>query len=291
MLQEVVDRPRHAVALGLPGHDHRVEGAQGRDEPGVLHREAIAVGPLGHLRPEHRVVLGERVVALHLELGAAVPGDAVEEDRLLDRRDERVADAAEHGVVGPDGQVVLAALGEPARVVGEVAARVVGVDPERLGDRGVRAPAPGRDVLGRDERVGRRVPALLVDEPDRVEHLHRVVGVEAGEDLRHRAEVAIDPLAQAAAVVDRGGARAAGDEELEARDAERVLDVDGEQADAEAVLGGRAEGVLVGPGPRLACAILVRDPPDLADAAGVEVPRDRKLVASRAPPSRASRRS
>ena len=64
--------------------------------------EAIAVRSLGHLRAEHRVVLGERVVALDLEVGLAVPGDAVEEDRLLDRRDERVADAAEHGVVGPD---------------------------------------------------------------------------------------------------------------------------------------------------------------------------------------------
>ena len=45
-------------------------------------------------------MLGARVVALDLEGGLAVAGDAVEEDRLLDRRHERVADAAEHRVVG-----------------------------------------------------------------------------------------------------------------------------------------------------------------------------------------------
>ena len=38
-----------------------------------------------HLRTEHRVVLGARVVALDLKGGLAVAGDAVEEDRLLGR--------------------------------------------------------------------------------------------------------------------------------------------------------------------------------------------------------------
>ena len=161
--------------------------------------------------------------------------------------DERVADAAEHGVVGPDGQVVLAALGQPARVVGEVALRVVEVDPEALGNRGVHPPAPALDVLGRYERVGRGVVAVLVDQPDRVEHLHRVMGVEARNDLRDRSEVAIEELAQATAVVDRARARAAGDEQLEARDAERVLDVDRQQAEAERVRGGRADPVTLSP--------------------------------------------
>jgi hypothetical protein len=50
------------------------------------------------------------------------------------------------------------------------------------------------------------------------------------------AEVALDKLAQTAVVVDSGRARAAGDEELEARDAERVLDVDGEEAQVKGVL-------------------------------------------------------
>ena len=70
--------------------------------------------------------------------------------------------------------------------------------------------------------------AVLVDQPDRVEDLHRMMGVEARQDLRDRAEVAVDESAQTTVVVDRSRARASGDEELEVRDAERVLDVDGE---------------------------------------------------------------
>src|SRR2546423_6526129 len=113
--------------------------------------------------------------------------------------------------------------------------------------------------------------AVVVDEPDRVEHLHRMVGVEAREDLRDRAEVAVDELAQTTVVVDRARARAPGHEELEVRDAERVLDVDGKQAEPKGVLGGGAEPVLVGPSRRLAGSVLVRDPPDLTDTARVEV--------------------
>ena len=93
-------------------------------------------------------MLGEWVVPLDLELGVAVASDAVEEESLLDRGDECVTDAAEHRVIWPDGQVVLSALGQPTRVVGEVPLRVVNVDPERLGDRAVHSPAAGRDVLG-----------------------------------------------------------------------------------------------------------------------------------------------
>ena len=266
------------MALRLAGNDHGIEREQLGDQLDVPLREAIAVWSLGHLGAEHRVVLGERVIALDLEFGPAVPGDAVEEDGLLDRGDQGVADAAEHGVVGPDGQLVLPALGQPPGVVGEVTLRVVDVDPEGLGNRGVQRPPASRDVIDRDERVRRRMIAVLVDEPDRVEHLHRMVGVEAREDLRDRAKVAVDELAQATIVVNRARAGAPGDEELEAWDAERVLEVDAEEADAKGIVGGRAEAVLVGPTGRLAGAVLVRDPPDFVDTVWVEVGRQRKLM-------------
>ena len=119
---------------------------------------------------------------------------------------------------------------------------------------------------------------MLVDEPDRVEDLHRVVRVEAREDLGDRAEVAVDELAQPAVVVDRAVARAPGDEQLEVGDAEGVLDVHGEQADAPLVLGRRPNPVLCRPGRRLAGALLVGDSPYLADAARVEVCRQRQIL-------------
>jgi hypothetical protein len=111
-----------------------------------------------------------------------------------------------------------------------------------------------------------------------VEHLHRMVGVEAGNDLRDRAEVAIDELAKTAVVIDRARARTSRDKELEVRDAEGVLDVDGQQAEAERVLGRRSKAVALGPRRRLTRAVLVRNPPDRADAAWLEVRRKRKLT-------------
>src|SRR4029453_16592713 len=85
-------------------------------------------------------------------------------------------------------------------------------------------------------------------------------------------EVSVEELAQAPVVV-LGSA----DVELVARNAEGVLDVDGDQADPEAVLERRAKPVLLGPGLSLLGALLIRNPPDLADAPGLEVRRDRKL--------------
>jgi hypothetical protein len=159
--------------------------------------------------------------------------------------------------------------------VGEVAPQVVGIQPERLGDGWVHPPPATFDLVGRDQRVGGRVVALLVDEPDRVEDLHNSVGVEARHGLRDRAEVPVDELAQTPVVVDRARPGASGDEELEVRDAERVLDVHGEEAHAMRVVARARHVVLGGPLRGLFRALPVRHPPYLADAARLEVGRNR----------------
>src|SRR4029453_16284946 len=104
--------------------------------------------------------------------------------------------------------------------------------PERLGDGWIDLPDPRRNVVRGDERVRLRMVSLLVDEPERVEDLHRLMGVERRHDLGDRVEVPVDELAEAAVVVDRARAGTACDEELEGGDAERVLDVDGNETDA-----------------------------------------------------------
>jgi hypothetical protein len=162
--------------------------------------------------------------------------------------------------------------------VSEVALGVIDVHPEGLGDRGVHSPAASLNVIGRDERIGCRVVAVLIDEPDRVEHLHRMVGVEARKDLCDCAEVAVDELAQTTVVVDRTRARAPSDKELEVRDAECVLNVDGEEAEAKGVLCRWAQSVLVGPSLRLARAVLVWNSPNFAYAARLEVLRELQLT-------------
>jgi len=103
------------------------------------------------------------------------------------------------------------------------------------------------------------------------------MGVKAGKDLGDLPEIAIDELTETTVVVDRPGPRSPRDEELEVGDAERVLDVHGEKADTKGVLRGRPDVVVVRPLRRLAGAILVRDSPDLADAARIEMCRERKL--------------
>ena len=120
---------------------------------------------------------------------------------------------------------------------------------------------------------------VLVHQPDGVEHLHRMVGVEAREHLGDRAEVPVDELAEPAAVVHRAGAGAAAHEQLEARDAEGVLDVDREQADARRVA--RRTRERRGPKPRRRRRVPAArslTPPDLADAIRVEVRGDRELA-------------
>jgi hypothetical protein len=104
------------------------------------------------------------------------------------------------------------------------------------------------------------------------------VGVEARKDLRDCVEVAVDELAQTTVVVDSARARAPSDEELEVRDAECVLDVDGEETEAKGVLCRWAYTVLIGPRLRLARAVLVWNPPNFAYAARLEVLRELQLT-------------
>ena len=109
-----------------------------------------------------------------------------------------------------------------------------------------------------------------------MEDLHRLVGVEGRHDLGDRVDVAVKEVAEAAVVVDGAGPGAAAHEQLEARDAEGVLDVDGDKADPVGVLCRRPKPVLERPGLGLAGALLVRDAPDLPDRLRIEVRRDRQ---------------
>ena len=120
--------------------------------------------------------------------------------------------------------------------------------------------------------------AVLVDEPDRVKDLHRLMGVEARQDLRDVAQIPVDERTQTSVVFNRAAPRAPCDEELEVGDAERVLNVDGEKTETEGVVRGRAQLVLVCPRRRGLGAILVWNTPDLPDAARIEVCRNPELM-------------
>src|SRR5687767_14231221 len=91
-----------------------------------------------------------------------------------------------------------------------------------------------------------------VDEERRVEDLKGLVCVEGDDCLRDQIELVVDERAEPAAVVERARPRAARDEELEPRRAERVLSVDDEETDADVVARRGREAMLLGPGRRVA---------------------------------------
>jgi len=117
---------------------------------------------------------------------------------------------------------------------------------------------------------------LGVHEEDRVEDLHGAVRVEGRDDLRDRVEVAVQKRAQAGHVLHGTASGAAGDEELEGREAEGVLAVDADEANAAFVLIGWGHAMVPGPRLRLTGACLVRHRPDLADPLRIEVRGDWK---------------
>ena len=121
------------MALRLARDHDRVVLEQALDQRLVAFSERLSLEVELDFGAEHRVVLGERVVALRLEVERRVAGDRVEEERLLDRRDERVADPAQHGVERPDGQAVLAAFLQRPGVVAQVLLGVLRIEPEPLG--------------------------------------------------------------------------------------------------------------------------------------------------------------
>src|SRR3972149_3827905 len=100
----------------------------------------MSVRAVQHFRPEDGVMLGERVVAFDLKIRLGAAGDAVEEDGLFDGRHERMANAAQHGVIRPDSQVVFAAALERAGVMAQMLLSKLRVYAEALRNGGIELP-------------------------------------------------------------------------------------------------------------------------------------------------------
>jgi hypothetical protein len=114
------------------------------------------------------------VVTLDLELGRDLPGDPVEEDGFVDRRDERMADAPQHRVVRPHRQLVAASRLERGRTRAASPA---------LAGSTVRH-TPRFDVLRGDDGTAPGGGRSRHDQPRGMEDLHRPVRVERRDDLR-----------------------------------------------------------------------------------------------------------
>ena len=273
--EDVVDGPGDAVRLGLAGDDHDVVVQEDLDEFAVARADCYAARAHGDLRSNDRVVLRERIATLDLETGLASTSDAVKEDRLFDSRDQRVARGPKHGMVRPDGQVVLALAGELVDVVLEVPLQGVPITSlQGPSDSRVDLPLAALDVGGVDHGHRRCRVALAVDQEERVKDLHRGVGVQRREDVADHAHVAIEELGEAPVVLHRPLHY-----QLVAGRAEGVLSVDDHQGDTGPVIRGRRNAVLARPIQGFVLASAVGHRPDLVDGRRVEVGRDRQVRA------------
>lgn len=267
------------MAFRLSGNDDGVVVEQGLDQGLVFLGDRLAIAAVEDFGTEDGVVFREGVVAFEFKAGLGAAGDAVEEGGGFKGGDEGVADAAEHGVVGPDGEGVFAVLGELAGVMKGVGLEAIVVAVGQVGgDRGVDAPLAVGDVVEGDQSGDwGGVIACGIDPEDRVEDLHGAVGVHRGDDGGDLAQVAVDEFAEAVGVVDRALTVGAADVELEVGLAEGVLDVDREEGDAAIVVGGGLDVVLGGPGGGGGGEVLVGDAPDLGDAIALVVGWDGEL--------------
>lgn len=174
------------------------------DQRLVFLGDRLAGGTIEHFGPQNRIVFRQRVVALEFKTGLSAAGNAVEEGGCFKGGDEGMADAAEHGVVAPDGEGVFAVLGELAGVVQGMALQPIDVTVSQVG-RNCRIDTPftARDIFQCDHCGDRRrVVASRIDPKDRVEDLHGGVGVHRGDDGGDLVQVAVDEFTGAAGVVD-----------------------------------------------------------------------------------------
>jgi hypothetical protein len=249
--EQVVDRRLHAVRGGLAHDDDGLGGEERLEELRVALRERGTVEPREDLGAEDRVVFGERVATLDLDVRLRRAQERVEQACLVDDTGERVPVGAEQAVWRPQVELVLARALELLRVVEDLLAqpRVVAAA-QPLRDRGVRADLAGRDLIGGDHAVRGERGVGLVEPEAREEDLIREVRVHRRRDVGEDGRVAIDEFGDAARVIDRALAAAARDVERALGEAEVFLHVDQEQVHARLVGRRRPHSVLRAPGRR-----------------------------------------
>ena len=225
------------MARSLPRDDHRVELHQVIEQGEIRRRDALVSRAECHLGAENRVVLSQWRPSLDLETGGRLAGDTMEEDGLVHRGDERVADAAQHGMVRPHHQRI-PPFGHATHVVSGVFSEPLHVSAgQRIGHRGIGAPASFLHVGECDLRLpAYRVIPILVHPEYGVEDLQRRVGVESGRDFRDHVEVLVDEAAQACVVIHRATSGPARDEQFIPRNAERILAVHEKQTDPRIIV-------------------------------------------------------
>src|SRR5512139_1781488 len=113
--------------------------------------------------------------------------------------------AAQHAVVRPYGEIVFASFSKLPCVVQKQLLPLFLINMENETEGRVEFPYAFGHIFFSDEGERRRMFSLVVDEEDRMEYLHGIVGVHSGTDLGYRTEIPVDEFAESAVVVDCPG--------------------------------------------------------------------------------------
>jgi hypothetical protein len=111
-----------------------------------------------------------------------------------------------------------------------------------------------------------------------MEDLEGVVGIHRRVDPGDAREIAVEELGKSNGIVHGASARAAGDEELEAGEGERVLHIHEQKPHLGPVHGRRSDGVSPAILGGVSSALVIIDAIDLADPRGIEVVGERQLA-------------
>ena len=94
-----------------------------------------------------------------------------------------MSDPTQHGMIGPDRQIVFAALLQFSAVVLQILLTVLAADSKRRGQLRVESPHPLGNLFRRNQCKGRRMLALVVHQKDAVKDLPRLMSVQGGANL------------------------------------------------------------------------------------------------------------
>ena len=190
-VQEILNCPGNAVALGLTRNDHGIERQKLFDEFLVLSSDLASLSVRHYLRAQNGIVLRRRVVSLEAKVRLTVAGDRVKEDSFLKGGNQRVPNSSEHGVIGPDGKVVLPRILQSVRIMKEVSARVTRIQIQAARNFRIESPPAEFDIRSRHLSKRGGVLSSVVHEIDRMKDLHRLVRVHRGNDLCNDSEISI----------------------------------------------------------------------------------------------------
>ena len=269
------------MTFGLTGDQQSIKTAQfvqqGLIDPANRPTSHISL----HLRTDRRVILGQYCAALHLELRLAVAGNPMEKKRLFERRHQRVANAAQHRMIGPDSQRIMSRAPEPSSIVQQIFLHIPRLYPQRRAQRFVESPHSLLQILQGNLGVGRRMVARRIHKKNWMKNLSGLMGVQGRKDLGHQIQISIDELAQPPVVVYGPQPRTPCNKKFKSRNAEGILHIHRQQCHPQTVCTHRMQSMAGRPGLRFQLALGIIYPPDLPYFGCIVVGRQRQCVPHR----------